>query len=235
MVLKLPELMIQSFMNEISFKDLKILHICKPKIKHSYINIKVDTDGINIILKTPKVSASFIQTLLLEKELWIRKQLLKIAKRTQTQFNLEDEILIFGEIYSTDSNEAQDLREKLKKISTTNKTLIAKKYDEFYKDISKLYLSQRVQYFSNIMNLNYSELKFRKMKSRWGSCSSKKVITLNTQLIKIKKELIDYVIVHELAHLVHMNHSKQFHNLVEFYIHNSKQRRQELKTIYLEK
>ena len=83
------------------------------------------------------------------------------------------------------------------------------------------------------MNLDYSEIKFRKMKSRWGSCNSKGVITLNTQLIKIDKELIDYIIVHELAHLTHMNHSKRFHNLVELYIPNHKELNRKLKAIHL--
>jgi len=83
------------------------------------------------------------------------------------------------------------------------------------------------------MGLSYTEIKFRKMKSRWGSCSSKKTITLNTELMKVKKELIDYVLVHELAHLKHMNHSKEFHSLVENYLSDSKVLRKELKNINL--
>ena len=82
---------------------------------------------------------------------------------------------------------------------------------------SKEYMTNRVDFFSKKMNLKYSELKFRKMKSRWGSCNSKGVITLNKKLINTPQECIDYVVVHELAHLVHMNHSKKFHKLVESY------------------
>jgi predicted metal-dependent hydrolase len=81
------------------------------------------------------------------------------------------------------------------------------------------------------MNLSYNDIKFKKMKSRWGSCSSKKTLTFNTQLIKVEKELIDYVVVHELSHLVFMNHSKEFHNLVEQYLADSKRYRQKLKNI----
>lgn len=222
-------------MNEIIFKDLKIEHVCKPKIKHSYISIKPNATSVKVIVKTPNVSQDFIYNLLLEKEPWIRKQLLKISHNKQSPINLEDEVLLFGEVYSIDSFEAKELREKLSKIDTKNKELIAKKYDEFYKNQAKEYLTQRVHYFAQVMSLEFSEVKFRKMKSRWGSCSSRKVITLNTELIKIKKELIDYVLVHELSHLVHMNHSKAFHSFVDKYLPDAKATRKELKNIYLEK
>ncbi|MCW8839307.1 MAG: M48 family metallopeptidase [Thiovulaceae bacterium] len=93
--------------------------------------------------------------------------------------------------------------------------------------IAKKFLASRVDYFSKMMNLDFSELKFRKMKRRWGSCDSKKRITLNTYLYNTSKEQIDYVVVHELAHLVHMNHSKEFHSLVDNYIAHSKSIRQQ--------
>ena len=98
---------------------------------------------------------------------------------------------------------------------------------------SRDFLRDRVIYFSQEMRLDFEELKFRKMRSRWGSCSSKKVITLNSELLKLKIELIDYVVIHELSHLVHMNHSKEFHALVEKFLPDSKLFRKELKQIRL--
>lgn len=83
------------------------------------------------------------------------------------------------------------------------------------------YMQSRVVHFSSLMDLKYNGLKFRKMKSRWGSCSSLGIITLNKKLIKTPTHCIDYVVVHELAHLVHMNHSKKFHKLIEKYFDNS--------------
>jgi len=101
-------------------------------------------------------------------------------------------------------------------------------------DIQKAqyYLTQRVEYFAKKMQLDYKELRFKNLKSRWGSCDSLGVITLNYQLLKVKKELIDYVVVHELAHRVHMNHSKRFHAIVANYIEDAKLKRQELKNSY---
>ena len=217
-------------MNEIIFKDLTVEHICKSNLKNSYISVN---PYAKIILKTPKVSQAYIKSLLLKKEIWIRKQLLKAKEKPQIRINLEDEILLFGEIYSIDLEEATELRKFLENIKVNTPKNIIKCYNDFYKFYASEYLAKRVEYFSKIMNLNYKEIKFRKMKSRWGSCSSLSVITFNSELIKIKKELIDYVVVHELAHLVHMNHSKSFHFLVEKYILNSKEIRKELKNINL--
>ena len=217
-------------MSEIIFKDLSIEHICKPKLKHSYISVNHD---LKVILKTPKVSKFFIESLLLDKEQWIRKQLLKLSLSPQQRVNLEDEILLFGEIFSIDIEDAKYLRAKLNRLRKYSRVNILKCYDDFYKQFSLEYLIPRVEYFANKMDLKFSAIKFRKMKSRWGSCSNKRVITFNSELVKVKKELIDYVIVHELAHLIHMNHSKNFHSVVENYLPSSRILRKELKDISL--
>ena len=217
-------------MPNIIFKEFEIEHICKPKLKNSYISI---SNNSKITLKTPKVSNAFIQNLLYEKENWIRKQLSKLEENKTPTVNLEDEVLLFGDIISIDSDAAEFLRKRLHMLKSPNEKNILKSYDAFYKHVSKLYLAPRVNEFSKLMNLDFDALKFRKMRSRWGSCSSKKVITLNSELIKIKKELIDYVIVHELSHLVYMNHSKSFHAHVEHYLPDAKKLRSELKKIQI--
>ncbi len=216
--------------NSILFKGLTIEHICKPRLKNSYISVSPE---LKIILKTPKVSSSYINNLLLDKEHWIRKQLLKLELNTPKKINLEDEVLLFGEVYSIDIEEASYLRKKLHRARNIDKATVLRCYSDFYKHYSSLYLTPRVEHFAHLMGLKFSALKFRKMKSRWGSCSSTKTITLNSELLKVRKELIDYVIVHELAHLVHMNHSKDFHLLVESYIPSSKMLRRELRGVSL--
>jgi predicted metal-dependent hydrolase len=107
--------------------------------------------------------------------------------------------------------------------------------DKEIKDLvlAKSYMKQRVEFYASKMGLIYNELKFRRMKRRWGSCSSKRDITLNLYLYNTSKELIDYVIVHELAHLVQMNHSKKFHNIVNFYMPNAKELEKDLKKFNL--
>ncbi len=215
-------------MNSFSFKDLEIEHIVKKGMKNSYISIK---DEARVILKTPEVSKEFVLKLLDDKELWIRKKLLFIKEHTPIRVKIEDEVLLFGEIYSVD--ELVSLRQKLQKIKINSHDKIHKCYNDFYKESALEYIVPRVKYFSKVMQLDYKEIKFRKMKSRWGSCNSNKILTFNTELMKTKKELIDYVVVHELAHLKYMNHSKKFHALVEEFLPNSQYFSKELKKIRL--
>lgn len=95
-----------------------------------------------------------------------------------------------------------------------------KEIRHFYKREAVKILSERLQYWSEQMNLRPSQVKFREQRTRWGSCSSRKVINLNWRLIVFPQEIIDYVIVHELAHLEHMNHSDRFWSLVEKHLAN---------------
>lgn len=216
--------------NKINFNDLEILHLCKSNLKNSYISVKKNGD---ITLKTPVVSKNYIEELLAKREAWIRKQLVIIEQNQPKSVNLQDEVLLFGEVVSIDTYEAQELREYLKRADISNTEAVEKCYERYYRAYAKDYLLKRAQHYSKEMGLNYSEIKFRKMRSRWGSCSSRGVITFNTELIKIDKKLIDFVVVHELAHLTHMNHSKRFHALVNQYIADSRELNQELKLFSL--
>jgi predicted metal-dependent hydrolase len=81
--------------------------------------------------------------------------------------------------------------------------------DEF-RDLIKKF----VQKFSETLNVTINKVYFKKMKSRWGSCSSKKNISINVYLKYLPENLIEYVVFHEIAHLVELNHSKKFWNLI---------------------
>ncbi len=69
----------------------------------------------------------------------------------------------------------------------------------------------------------------RQMRSRWGSCTAQGKITLNLKLIMVPKQLIDYVIVHELCHRVEQNHSKRFYGLLGRVMPDWKERKEKLK------
>ncbi|MBC7406708.1 MAG: M48 family metallopeptidase [Candidatus Parcubacteria bacterium] len=97
------------------------------------------------------------------------------------------------------------------------------------KRLAREYLTSRLELLSSANNLNYNRVSFRSQKTRWGSCSSRKNISLNYKLLTLKTELIDYVILHELAHTKHMNHSLEFWNFLELICVGAKKHHRELK------
>lgn len=90
-------------------------------------------------------------------------------------------------------------------------------------------LPGRLQDLANLYGLEYGSLSCRHLKSRWGSCNSKQEITLNYYLMQLPWELIDYVLVHELAHTKEMNHSDSFWQLVDECLPEYKQLRKQLR------
>lgn len=79
------------------------------------------------------------------------------------------------------------------------------------------YLPKRIFELSNKTGLKFKKVLVKDTKSRWGSCSSKGTISLNWRLVMAPTQVIDYVIIHELAHTLQMNHSKEFWKIVERY------------------
>ena len=81
-------------------------------------------------------------------------------------------------------------------------------------------LPRRLELISRRHQLPYRNIRIRKLTSRWGSCSSKKDINLSYFLVQLSWELIDYVILHELAHTIHQNHSRSFWSFMETKVPN---------------
>jgi predicted metal-dependent hydrolase len=102
--------------------------------------------------------------------------------------------------------------------------------DNWYREQAEIIFTRRM--LTHLPRFQYlrqmPELKIRRMKSRWGSCGTNGVITLNLKLIQVDEALIDYVIVHELCHLIEHNHSKHYYALLSRMMPDWEERRQRL-------
>lgn len=105
---------------------------------------------------------------------------------------------------------------------------------KLYKKQGKALLEKKIKYWSAQMQLYPTKLSYRAQKTRWGSCSSLGHVSLNWKLILAPEFVIDYVVVHELAHLKHQNHSKRFWALVANYTEHTQASKGWLKKHYFE-
>jgi len=212
------------------------IHLVNPKLKHIYLSF--DEKG-NLIIKSPKVSQKRIEQLLIKKASWITKSRKKIQnKKGKTlDFSKTCELYFLGE-----SHPLQLVHYDKKRTTLTFDgdmfTLFYSVYDEgvfqrhidnFYKKEAQSYIPTLLSKWANTMQLEYGALSFRKTKRQWGSCSSQNNLSFNTMMMKLPLDVIQYIVVHELAHIKHKHHQKAFWSLVEQYLPEYKTQVKELK------
>lgn len=129
---------------------------------------------------------------------------LRMAKRDIDLFVRKHEDWIASHRKKVEARKA--LRESTPKLSKEEMKALAQRAAE--------YIPQRVRFYADRMHLTCGRITIRFQKTRWGSCSSKKNLNFNALLMLTPPEVIDSVVVHELSHLVEMNHSPRFYALV---------------------
>ena len=109
------------------------------------------------------------------------------------------------------------------------KTPQALALEKRYLDAARDYIPKRVAYYQAFTGGSYQKITIRDQKTRWGSCSSNGTLSFSFRLMMAPPLVLDYVVVHELCHLTHMNHSKEFWNMVESILPDYKEHRKWLK------
>lgn len=109
------------------------------------------------------------------------------------------------------------------KIQNTSSEKIA--LTNWYRKQARIYMTERVAHFSEKHGLKYEQIRITSATTRWGSCSGRNNLNFPWRLLMAPKKVIDYVVVHELAHTVHKNHSPRFWKLVESIIPDWKSHR----------
>ncbi|MDO9012050.1 MAG: SprT family zinc-dependent metalloprotease [Gallionella sp.] len=110
---------------------------------------------------------------------------------------------------------------------------IEQRVSEWYRQQAGLLFAARVAHYAVLLNVAPRTIKLSTAKTQWGSCNARGTVRLNLQLIKFPLHLIDYVVVHELAHLREMNHSADFWKVVAGVCPDYVKRRRELKAVSL--
>lgn len=188
------------------------------KEKRKTLSLKIDRNW-EIILKAPKnISEKIILDFLEKYKNWINEKQNLVNKQKQ-KFYFWEKFLFFWELFELkfDENKKFDFDWKYFYSNEKNEENLKKLFIKFYKIQAKKYIFEKIWYFASIFDLKFENLKINSATTRWGSCNSKKNINFSFRLILAPKTSIDYVIIHELAHLKELNHSEKFWNLVDFY------------------
>ena len=123
--------------------------------------------------------------------------------------------------------------EKQKKIIQDRNNNRAKENMENLKTLARDLLPKRVKYYSDIMGVSTSGIKITSAKSRWGSCSYKNSLCFSYRVMLLPLELIDLIVVHELAHIRVKDHSKRFYDEVHKYMPDYNTKKQNLRKLEL--
>lgn len=192
------------------------------------MNLSVRRDGRLRVTCGRRLSQRHITRFVVENETFIQERLREIAaqhaKHPPKKMLTGEEFLFFGDVWRLELvwtwgpkitvHTGDKILEMLAPVSSTLADR-QKALQLFYKKQAELHLKERVTALSERMGLFPSHVSIRGQRTRWGSCSSEGAISLNWKLLAAPVDVIDYVIVHELAHIRHLDHSPQFWSLVE--------------------
>ena len=196
----------------------------KSTTRNTYIRVKPD---LSILVTTNKFTPIKTITDLIEENY---EKIVKMIEVQQKKNENNDGFFYLGKHYDIIYVDTLDISFGENKVFLGRNFDIDKWYKKQAKKIFLEHLNEEYNKFSR--KIPYPELKIRKMTSRWGVCNIKlKTITLNLELMKRDTKYLDYVIVHELSHLVHADHSDRFWSLVEENMPDYKKYRKEMKEI----
>lgn len=212
-----------------TYNDVKYpIKIIKKSNKNTYIRVNED---LEIIVTTNYlVTQNSIMNLINNSTSAIDKMLYqRIRKNSKKESINDNNIILFGTNYKIVYG---DLFNKVDIVNNNiylkDKKVLNKYLNEIVKSTFEIYLNKWFNIFEE--NLPTPNLKIRKMKTRWGVCNRKNNnITLNIELVNYNINCLEYVIVHELAHFIHPNHSVYFWQLVNKYYPDYKNVRKILK------
>ncbi len=215
------------------------------------VNLRIKPEGKVLVSANNSVPTDFIDAFIEKKQRYIFSVLSKYEEKKKL-FQAVPKRYVSGESYDllgkslrlkVEANKEENvytdgvyifLKVKDKDDFRHKEIMMSKWLKQYQTTVFEELLQEKYLLFEKY-GVTYPTLKIRNMTSRWGSCQPKKgIITLNSKLIEAPRNCIEYVILHELVHFIHPNHSRQFWDFVAMMMPDWKERKEELeKRIYI--
>ncbi len=200
------------------------------KSKRKTLAIQISTSGELIVIAPINCSEEKINKFIVRHQNWIIEKRLKQMSTNNSILNFEEGnvLSILGENY--------DIKLSVDKCCKVNQNTIylpinnrEQQLKNFLKSVLKEYVEKNISYFESLLNVKAKKITISEAKSNWGSCSFKNNLHFTFRLALCPKEVVNYVIIHELCHIKEKNHSRSFWTLVGSLCPNYKQMNKWLK------
>ena len=186
------------------------------------VAIRINAGGATLVVPiNNKMVSGAGYKFLLSKETWIRQKLGQVRSAQYVQVDPHI-IPLFGKIhmlqYTDVTIDEYDVQIKEGIIQIYSSLPELERHNALIRFLKELLFKKIIELLTSLQrkhNFSFSEVKIMNNKTRWGSCSSKGILSFNWRLIFAPTEILNYVVIHELCHTVEMNHSKSFWHLVE--------------------
>lgn len=204
--------------------------------KRKTLGIKVSQQGEVIVLAPYQVNIKTIENILAKRKDWIVE-----AKNSIKRYVSGDSFLFLGEEYVINLIETQDNNKSIEfngskfnvfineeSVNNLNNKIKELLYSKHKEDFLKM-INYRMSSLAQIIGVKPNKVSVRYQKTIWGSCSYDDNISINFKLALAPLEVVDYILIHELCHILHKNHSKEFWMSVQTIMPNYKEKRKWLK------
>ncbi len=205
--------------------------IKKSKNRNFTTSIQISSEH-GVLVRAPHfVPLSQIEAFLYQKKDWVLTQLAKLEQVTSPKKKYCDgEIhLYFGESFPLKiTRSLTNKKAKLSLLYNSFEALVPSSFSlgktslelrhlftKWYLKQGKKVITQKVNHFCQLLNVSYQRITLKRVSSIWGSCSRRNNLNFNRKLIQAPHKIVDYVVIHEVCHLIHRHHRKTFWNLVK--------------------
>ena len=224
-------------LKKIAFKNEVILNVrvirTKKRIKSTLTRIR---NGSPEIICPFFSSQKYLEKIIKKNQKWIARELSDYNKKKEYLRKLADgkHIFLFGkklniQVQLNDQNKIEIKKNNIFISSVEKDFKVVDFLKRWLKDYADKYLFERTKDLSKKTKIKIKNLKIKNYKARWGCCNRKSEIILNWKLVMLPKEIIDYVIIHELSHILEPNHSASFWSIVKSFDPNYKDKDKWLK------
>lgn len=203
--------------------------------KRKNITISVERDKTIIVKAPPNTSIEYIDKCVNQKRLWLYNKLnhsQKYKEKQTKEFINGSSVYYLGRHYKLevvdDNSDGIYFRSKFY-LSKNSLQLAEQLLQSWYRSKAEEKIRPKIRYFAENLGVQYNSLMITDMKYRWGSCTPKNNINFNWRLIKAPSFVIDYIVVHELTHLIETNHTKKFWDIVSIQLPNYQKAKEWLK------